>query len=289
MMKRILKILIGIELIYLILANVALQLPLTQDLVNKIRPERFTVTWERAWTWYPFRVHAEKVFANGQARTQQWEVTASSASGSISILPLILKHVYLSDVQAENIDYRQRPRLKPGIDYSDRLAFFPEIKGRKILPADTAALADKRPWKIHMKGLAASGEHRFWIHNLQGTASGSAAGNLYTETRRGAFWLDVERFDLNLGPAFLNGTAEAFHGGTASGSLGFAPLVRADNPGRRMLRFGYLDADLDLAVDNLDFINVLTGHLGNFSVNGAGQVQGHLSISQGFVRAGTGL
>ena len=41
-----------------------------------------------------------------------------------------------------------------------------------------------------------------------------------------------------------------------------------------MLRFGYLDADLDLAVDNLDFINVLTGHLGNFSVNGAGQVQG---------------
>ena len=47
-MKRILKILIGIELIYLILANGALQLPLTQDLINKIRPERFTVTWERA-------------------------------------------------------------------------------------------------------------------------------------------------------------------------------------------------------------------------------------------------
>jgi hypothetical protein len=289
MLKRVLKILIGIELIYLILANGALQLQLTQDLVNKIRPERFTVTWERAWTWYPFRVHAEKVFANGQARTQQWEVTASSASGSISILPLILKHVYLSDVQAENIDYRQRPRLKPGIDYSARLAFFPEIKDRKILPADTAELADKRPWKIHMKGLAASGEHRFWIHNLRGTASGPARGNLYTETRRGAFWLDVEQFDLNLGPAFLNGTAEAFHGGTAAGSLGFAPLVRAENPGRRMLRFGYLDADLDLAVDNLDFINVLTGHLGNFSVNGAGQVQGHLSISQGFVRAGTQL
>ena len=61
-MKRILKILIGIELIYLVLANGALQLPLTQDLVNKIRPEKFTVTWERAWTWYPFRVHAEKVF-----------------------------------------------------------------------------------------------------------------------------------------------------------------------------------------------------------------------------------
>lgn len=289
MMKRILKILIGIELIYLILANGALQLPLTQDLINKIRPERFTVTWERAWTWYPFRVHAEKVFANGQARTQQWQVTASSASGSISILPLILKHVYLSDLRAENIDYRQRPRLKPEIDYSDRLAFFPEIEGREVLPVDTAELADRRPWKIHMNGIEARGEHRFWIYNLQGTATGPASGNLYTETRRGAFWLDVERFDLDLGPAFLNGAAEAFHGGTAAGSLGFAPLVRAENPGRRMLRFGYLDADLDLAVDNLDFINMLTGQLGNFSVSGAGQVQGHLAISQGFVRAGTQL
>ena len=289
MMKRILKILIGIELIYLILANGALQLPLTQDLVNKIRPERFTVTWERAWTWYPFRVHAEKVFANGQARTQQWEVTASSASGSISILPLILKHVYLSDVQAENIDYRQRPRLKPDIDYSDRLAYFPQIQGREVVPVDTAELEKKRPWKIHMNDLQAKGEHRFWVYNMQGTASGDAAGNLYTETRRGAFWLDVEQFELDLGPAFLNGNAEAFRGGTAAGSLGFSPLVRAEHPGRRMLRFGYLDADLDLAVDSLDFINMLAGNLGNFSITGAGQIKGHLSVSDGFVRAGTQL
>jgi hypothetical protein len=56
-----------------------------------------------------------------------------------------------------------------------------------------------------------------------------------------------------------------------------------------MLRFAYLDADLDLAVDSLDFINMLTGNLGNFSITGAGQVQGHLSISDGFVRAGTQL
>ena len=140
-----------------------------------------------------------------------------------------------------------------------------------------------------MNDLQAKGEHRFWVYNIQGTASGPAKGNLYTETRRGAFWLDVEQFELDLGPAFLNGNAEAFRGGSAAGSLGFSPLVRAENPGRRMLRFGYLDADLDLAVDSLDFINMLVGNLGNFNITGAGQVQGHLSISDGFVRAGTQL
>ena len=148
MIKRILKILIGIELIYLVVVNGALQLPLTQDLVNKIRPDRLYVTWERAWSWYPFRVYAEGIFANGQARTQQWEVTATSASGSISVLPLILKHVYLSDVQAENIDYRQRPRLKPGVDYSGMLPYFPEIQGREIVAVETEEQKKKRPWKV---------------------------------------------------------------------------------------------------------------------------------------------
>jgi hypothetical protein len=289
MLKRILISLLALELGYLVVVNGALQLQITQDLVNKIRPEKFYVSWERAWSWYPFRLHAEGVFANGQARTQQWEVTATSASGSLSVLPLILKHVYLSNLQAESIDYRQRPRLKADVDYTDRLAYFPEIKGREVVPVETAELKKKRPWKIHINDLQATGEHRFWVYNLQGTASGPATGNLYTETRRGAFWLDVEQFELDLGPAFLNGNAEAFRGGTVAGSLGFSPLVRAENPGRRMLRFAYLDADLDLAVDSLDFINMLTGNLGNFSITGAGQVQGHLSISDGFVRAGTQL
>ena len=289
MLKRILISLLALELGYLVVVNGALQLQITQDLVNKIRPEKFYVSWERAWSWYPFRVHAEGVFANGQARTQQWEVTATSASGSLSVLPLILKHVYLSNLQAESIDYRQRPRLKADVDYTNRLAYFPEIKGRQIVPVETAELKKKRPWKIHINDLQATGEHRFWVYNLQGTASGPATGNLYTETRRGAFWLDVEQFELDLGPAFLNGNAEAFRGGTVAGSLGFSPLVRAENPGRRMLRFAYLDADLDLAVDSLDFINMLTGNLGNFSITGAGQVQGRLSISDGFVRAGTQL
>lgn len=289
MIKRILTILAIAELSYLVVINAALQLPITQDLVNKIRPEKFYVSWERAWSWYPFRVHAEGVFANGQARTQQWQVTATSASGSISIVPLVLKQVYLSNITAENIDYRQRPRLKPNVDYSGRLAYFPDIKDREIIPVESGELKKKRPWKIHVSDATVAGEHRFWILNIQGTATGSAFGNLYTETRRGAFWLDIEQFDLELGPALLNGAAEAFHGGRAVGSLGFSPLVRAENPGRRMLRFAYLDADLDLNLESLDFINLLAGGLGNFNVSGAGHAAGHLVISDGHVRAGTDL
>ena len=161
MIKRVFYFVVVAELVYLLVINAALQLPLTQTLVNKIRPEKFQVSWESAWSFYPFRVHARGIAANGQSRTQQWEVYADAGSGSITLLPLVLKHVYLSDVEAENVDYRQRPRLKPDRDYSKRIAYFPPITGRDIVPAETQPLKKKRPWKVHISNMKARGDHRF--------------------------------------------------------------------------------------------------------------------------------
>ena len=289
LLKRFVFIVVAAEFAYLIIINALLNLPITQDVVNLIRPEKFQVTWERAWSFYPLRLNAKGIAANGQARTQQWEAYATSGAASISLLPLISKDVYLSDVEAENIDYRQRPRLKPDRDYSNMLAFFPPITGREVMPVDTSELPKKRPWKIHVNGVAASGEHRFWVFNLQGTASGTAFGNLYTETRRGMFSLDVTDLDLNLGPAYLNGDAEIYEGGTVQGVLGFSPLIRRDNKGRRMLKFAYLDTQLDLTVGSFNFLNIFTAGLGNLDITGAGQVTGRLAVRDGYVRAGTEL
>ena len=289
MIKRVVYFVVVAELVYLLVINAALQLPLTQTLVNKIRPEKFQVSWESAWSFYPFRVHARGIAANGQSRTQQWEVYADAGSGSITLLPLVLKHVYLSDVEAENVDYRQRPRLKPDRDYSKRIAYFPPITGRDIVPAETQPLKKKRPWKVHISNMKARGDHRFWIFNLKGSGSGSASGDMYIETRQGNFWLDVENVALNLGPAYLNENAEIYSGGTVSGDLGFAPLNRRENRGRRMLPYGYLDAQLDLDVDSFDFIKVFTAGLGDLDISGAGEVAGRVAIRDGHVRAGTQL
>ena len=120
------------ELAYLVLFNMALHLPLTQTLVNQIKPEKFSVTWEKAWTWLPFRVHAQGISANGQTSSQQWQAEVPAASASISILPLLGKSVKIHSVEASDIEYFQRPRPKPDKDYAATRAFFPPIKGREI-------------------------------------------------------------------------------------------------------------------------------------------------------------
>ena len=139
-LKAIIKALIVIELVYLVVVNALLSAPLTQNVVNSIKPDKFKVSWERAWSWYPVRVHATGVSANGQSRSQQWELHTPSLSASISLLPLLLKRVWVSDVAVLDVDYRQRPRLKEGKDYEQILPYFPPISGREVTAAELLSL-----------------------------------------------------------------------------------------------------------------------------------------------------
>ncbi len=109
--KKIIKVVVILELSYLILLNIALNVPLTQELINGIRPEKFHISWQKAWTWYPVRVHVRHGFANGQSRNQQWQFSAEFVSASISLLPLIYKRVSISNVAGSDIDYRQVAEL----------------------------------------------------------------------------------------------------------------------------------------------------------------------------------
>ncbi len=284
---RAVKIVIFVELAYLVIVNGALQLSLTQDLINKIRPEKFYVSWDSAWSFYPFRINARGVGANGQSRSQQWELKAAAVSGSIAVLPLILKQVNVSSVRAQDIDYLQRPRLKPDRDYSTMLDHFPQITGREIVSVDVLPLKKKRPWKVRLTDTRAIGQHSFWIFNMKGSGTGSAVVDMSMETRGGPFALEIGELDLALEPVYINSRAELFHGGELQGEFGFSPFVRRDNKGRRMLPFVYLDTTLDLAVGSLDFINLFTAGLGDLDISGAGRVRGRVVISDSSVRSGT--
>ena len=76
--RKTILILVLFEIFYLGLINLALSLPVTQSLINQIKPDKFAVSWERAWSWYPFRVHAAGVSANGQTG-DRWSARRAAA------------------------------------------------------------------------------------------------------------------------------------------------------------------------------------------------------------------
>ena len=286
-LKAIIKALIVIELVYLVVVNALLSAPLTQNVVNSIKPDKFKVSWERAWSWYPVRVHATGVSANGQSRSQQWELHTPSLSASISLLPLLLKRVWVSDVAVLDVDYRQRPRLKEGKDYEQILPYFPPISGREVTAAVTTPRKDKRPWHIAVDDIRARGNHSYWIFQARGKATGELLADLTFETRGGPFSLDAHSVNLALDTLYLNETEEALTAGALNGSLGFSPFIPRENKGTAMLEFFSVDADLQVDANSLAFINLFTGDLKGMSVDGSGKVDGRLRFSRGDVLSGT--
>jgi len=287
--KRLIRAILLLEILYLVVFNLALQLPVTQALINAAKPDKFHVSWERAWTWYPFRVHARGVSANGQSRSQQWQVETAAAAGSISLLPLLLKRVWISNVAVQDISYKQRPRLKPDKDYASVIEFFPPIDGREVSAAITTPREKKRPWRLAIDNLSASGSYDYWIMQFRGKAAGELNADLNFETRGGPFSLSNGQMDIELDTLFVNNEYEMFKRGVVQGVVAFEPFVPRENKGVNLLKFLILETDISIDVNSLAFINIFTQSFNRTTIDGSGQVDGHFHMERGRVLDGTDL
>lgn len=286
---KVIKYVLIIELVYVVLINALLFLPLTQTVINKIKPEKFNVTWEKAWTFYPGRVHVRNASADGNARTQIWQVEVGSASGSIALLPLILKRVWVDDVSGSDIRFHMRPRPKPDRDYSRIEEYFPVIEGREVTPAVTTPRKKKRPWYISVEDIHVGGPLEYWIYNVRGSAGGEARANLDYVSPGGELTLDVFDFALDLGTHYVNGNNEMFPEGRISGSMGFSPFVPRENKGLPMLQFLLVDAAIDIDVNSLKFVKLFVLNFPELDIDGTGKVNGRLRYREGEVLEGTDL
>ena len=288
-LKKLIYVVLIVEISYVVLLNAALQLPLTQTLINQIKPEKFHISWESAWTWYPFRIHVGNASGNGQARSQQWEFEVQSVSASIDILPLIFKRVWIDDVRVSDARYYQRPRLKPDKDYSAIKEFFPPISGREITVAVTTPKKKKRAWHVDIEDIELNGLYDYWIMQFRGQAEGRLNADLDVVSRGGLFSLTIPDVDLQLGTHYVNGTYEILRNGQISGELGLAPLVPRENKGIKLLQYVSADADINVDVNSLAFMKLFTRGFNKVKIDGTGLLDGRLHMDKGHVLEGTDL
>jgi hypothetical protein len=95
-----------IEGLYLIPVILALNLPVTQELLKELQPDRFAVSWKYAWSWYPLRVELRDLAADGQTPSEQWQLDVSAAGASISLFALLQGKVGVHDLDFRGIRLR---------------------------------------------------------------------------------------------------------------------------------------------------------------------------------------
>ena len=290
LLSRLLSSILILAALYLIPVNLALNLPATRAYLNNIQPDRFSVSWERAWSLYPMRVELTGVAADGQTPTEQWQMDAHRVAASVSLPPLLKGEIRVHDLDLADIDLRLRPRPKPGDDHSELAEYFPVIRNRdpdapvEPVPEDEGGALVLEIDDIHVKG-----EHAFWVSHIRGSLPGEVRGSFRMDMQAGRLSLAGGALDLVLRSLQIADQTHVTDDASLKGRVEIPPFTLSETEGLEILRVPELDAQIDLPVQNLDFLPLFMPALGAMDLSGQGRLRGRVLLSGGEVRRGTDL
>jgi hypothetical protein len=285
---RIVAILAILEVAYLAAANVVLNLPATQIYINDLGPDRFVFRWERAWSWHPFRLHATGFSANGQTPSQQWQVSAPEIAASIAILPLLGKTARFYNLDTANIDVRTRPRPSPDRDDAAMRQYYPPIDGRDPNLAAAPPPIQMPGWKLVFDVDEIGGQNSVWVWQAKATLVGTGRATVVHQGRYGPLTVTGGDVDATVRSLTIAGE-EVSKEGTVKGKFDIATFIPRENRGLKSLAFLSLDADVDLPVAGLDFLNQYLSAVSGVHLAGNGLLKGRVAFDKGNLIAGTDL
>ena len=289
-LKRIMLFLLFLELAYVLVLNIALNIGFTQTLINKIKPEKFQISWQKAWTPYPFKLFIEDAAAWGTSSSQKWKVAVHSASASVSLLPLLQHRVKVYDIDAVNVDYFQRP-VKIDEKKAAKSAYFVPMdyfknsssRLRKTsIEKKKKRKKEKKAWKINLENIAATGKHTFWIMHAKGNMQGDVnIKRLSIETKSGPFSIEDGRLDILMDQLQIGKEKKVLTQSKIKGSVAFAPVVFSQNRGIKILSFLSFNIDIRSQMGNMDVLDVYLQRFKTTSLRGEGRLDGHINFQRG--------
>ncbi len=95
---KILKVLVAIEIGWLVLGNLFLNTPIGPWAIN-MKPEKFSMHWESGWTLYPVKVSMQGIRVNIHTWSMDTEIIVDRAETRIRLLPLLSKRLVVDGLK----------------------------------------------------------------------------------------------------------------------------------------------------------------------------------------------
>lgn len=263
--RRIIVIVLGIEVGWLVLAHLFLNTPIGPWAINR-KPEKYMVTWERVLTPYPAKVYVTGFRLEQRSPKLGLTITADKVSARIGVLPFLTRTLRASGVEVGS--------LAVALDRSGGSGLPPSTKKK---PGMTFKLLD-----IDVETIE---EFRFDEVAVFGGAS-SVTGDFEMEIRRE---MAISDADLEWrGAEIRMGEEPIAHSLDLGFRGGFSPFNPKREKGLAMVP--HLSADIDV-----------TGRLGSLvplqvffagtkwieRIDGSGDIRAAMKIADGHLQPGT--
>lgn len=278
-----------LEAAWLLGINLALRAGATQAWLNSLRPDKVNLAWASAWSWIPGRVEVRGAVVSGQTWRLQWQAEADRVQARVALLPLFRRRVEISAGEVANGRYFQRPRLEPGMDYSDALPFYPDIRGFPVAEVGEPPTYLNPPWQVSIADARLSGPQSVWIGRLQAQLEARADVRLETRSQGGPLDLHVEPLEFDIHRAWADAGRDILSGGELRGTVHLGPYRWREHRGLQSVRFLDLDLEVVLESDSLDFVRLFLHKYPALEADGHGAASGRLVVRDGVVAADTQL
>jgi hypothetical protein len=202
LLKLVLLLLVGLELLYVIAANVFLNfklLPLAFKSTNQVQ-----ATVSGGWTIIPARVHVRDVRFTFQDHNLQFVINVDRAFLVLHLSELLHHTFHASHLRGEGLSFRMRHRVDPWSKHEPSVGAFapiPEFPGPPVfeayVPEPPIPDATYNLWTIHLDDVDV-GVKEAWVQDFRYQGRGRARGLFALKPAR-HLWVGPASLDLEPG------------------------------------------------------------------------------------------
>jgi hypothetical protein len=171
-------VVVALELGYVLVANVVLKTGLIERFVND-EPQDLQVSFEKAWTIFPGRLHVQNFALRLQDENVQVWLRIPQARLRVKLGELLVRRFHVSDLKAEGLSFRIRGKISALESETRRARAFPPIEGFSdpplalYEPAEAGTGAEK--WTIEIEGVDAAIKE-LWLFEYRYLGEGRGTG-----------------------------------------------------------------------------------------------------------------
>jgi len=171
-------VVVGLELSYLLGANLVLKTGLIERFVND-EPEDLQVSFEKAWTIFPGRLHVQNFALRLQDENVQVWLRIPEARLRVSLHELLMRRFHVDDLKADGLSFRIRGKISAQERDARRARAFPSIDGfpdpplALLEPVEPGTGAEK--WTIEIEGVEATIKE-LWLFEYRYLGEGRGSG-----------------------------------------------------------------------------------------------------------------
>lgn len=288
LVKRVVQVLVGLELFYVALVNVMLSTGGLESLLNQV-PAIVVIQFDSAYSLWPGMVRVQGLSIRSQDPSMQWIVTAERAQGNVDLLALPHMIFAADDVIASGVTFHLRFRQGDGPPPTPGTT--PDIPGLSNPPnpkPEDFYTDPPRPWTIRLTGMDVTQLGDIWIEQYRFLGESRASGDLDIAPLDRVS-IQNAKLQFESGGAFL-GQQPVVQELTGPVQFTVGPFDPGDLKDRDFFRYLTAHAELKCEFRTLDFLNFYLKKTPWFSVaGGEGSLEADVKIQNGAFTEGSSL